>query len=106
MQSDFEKAAWEYDIESYLQTYLVPMMPRPQFVSGLKKRLFESMEPAEVFVESDSTEVLRKVLLGGAGVLSSVFILVASIRTVLTIIGAIGAIRQLRQKRMGEATSA
>ena len=106
MQSDFDKTAWEYDMETYLQTYLVPLAPRPQFVAGLKKRLFESMQPAEVTLESDSTELLRKVLLGGAGVVSSVFLLVAGIRAVVTIIGAIGAIRQLRQKRMGEATGA
>jgi hypothetical protein len=104
MHSDFEKASWEYDMETYLQTYLVPLAPRPQFVAGLKKRLFDSMDPSEITVESDSTELLHKVLLGGAGVVSSVFLLVASIRAVITIIGAIGAIRQLRQKRISEAT--
>ena len=84
----------DYDLEqleSYLQSTLITVEPRPAFVQGLKLRLLEA--PLD---EPLAGGTFSYALLAMAGIVSGVVILATSIRATVTILGAFGLIRSMR----------
>ena len=77
------------DFEVYLSESLTPINPRPEFVNELKQRLLGSKER-----RIDRNKVLRYSVFGTAGVVSTLILIVTSIRTVMTVMGTIRMLRR------------
>ena len=82
------------EMEAKLQESLVPVTPRPTFVSALKGRLMTAPEPKL----PSMPPALQYTILGGLGLISSILIVVTGIRAAVTLIGALGLISQLRKR--------
>lgn len=80
-------------MESYLQNAMRPVQIRPEFVEGLRMRLLK--EPLPKPGLSTGAQYL---ILGAAGVLSSVVIIIAGIRATVLILGALGLLRQMKNQ--------
>ena len=85
------------DLEKYLEEIMVPVAPRPRFVTDLRRRLIKAFDEIEPETKNGvNPEVLRYSVIAGAGVLSSVLILITSIRAIKTLAGTIGALRRTK----------
>jgi len=80
-------------IEDYLYSALYPVNPSSTFVQSLRSRLMDAPEPV-----NRSKEIMQYSLLGLAGVLSGIIIIVTGIRATVTILGALGLLRQARNR--------
>jgi len=88
-------------IEDYLYSALYPVNPSSTFVQSLKSRLMDAPEPV-----NRSKEIMQYSLLGLAGVLSGIIIIVTGIRATVTILGALGILRQVRNRANRQGTAA
>jgi len=77
------------DFEFYLSETLTPINPNPVFVYELKQRLVGSK-----IKNNNRTKILRYSVFGTAGVISSLILIVTSIRTVITVMGTIRMLRR------------
>lgn len=89
-------------MEAVLENVLHPIVPRPQFVDGLRKGLMEY----DFFEdEGDSSISQQDIIVILAGFFSAAILLSIGIRLLMTLIGALGIIhyqrRQMHQKRIG-----
>jgi hypothetical protein len=84
-------------LERYLDRTLQPVIPRAEFVDTLRDKLNRVELQAEEDILNKEPRALHYALLGGAGILSSLLLLITGIRAVVTLIGAIGALKQMRQ---------
>lgn len=95
-------------IESYLRSLMEPVAPRAQFIKNLRARLFGRATHDETGLEVDFAP--NYVLIAGAGILSSVLILITGIRALITLKGTIGTLRrvktQVAQKQSAPITPA
>lgn len=95
-------------MERYLQSLMEPVTPRALFINNLRNRLFGRKDPVVPDLEVDFAP--HYALIAGAGILSSVLILITSIRALLTLKGTIGSLRRVRsqvaQKRSAPLTPA
>ena len=95
-------------METYLQSMMEPVAPRPLFIKNLGERLFGRLANDAPDLEVEIAP--HYALLAGAGILSSVLILVTSIRAFLTLKGTIVSLRRVRsqvaQKRSAPLTPA
>ena len=82
------------EMEAKLKESLVPVNPRPVFVSALKERILTA---PEVKLPS-MPPALQYSILGALGLFSSILIIVTGIRATVTLIGALGLISQLRKR--------
>ena len=95
-------------IEAYLQSLMEPVAPRALFIKNLRDRLFsrKDRDEPELVVDFEPNYVL----IAGAGVLSSILILITGIRALVTLKGTIGALRrvkaQVSQKQSAPLTPA
>ena len=93
---DFEELA---AIEAYLQSMMEPVEPRPICIKNLRKRLFGNLDPKEPVLEIDlAPQAPHYMLLAGAGIVSSILIVITSIRAVAKLIGTIEALRRTRSQ--------
>jgi hypothetical protein len=82
-------------LEIQLAEVLVPIIPRVDFISDLKKRLI---------VEPDDSLLVRKqnpiqvILLGFAGVISGVLILLIGFRAIIALLGGKGYLQQIKEQ--------
>jgi hypothetical protein len=94
-------------LEARLAEVLVPVVPRVDFISDLKKRL---LADEEVSLLTKQQNPIQAILLGFAGVISGVLILLISLRAIITLLGGKGYFQlkgQLQQKKsqtVGSAT--
>lgn len=95
------------DLEAYLWEMLVPVTPQTEFVGSLRERLL--VEPQDILVQKKSKPV-QGILLGSAGVLSGVLLLILGGRAIIGLLGGKGYLQQLRsqvqQKRAQSLPSA
>ena len=85
------------DLEAYLEATFQPVKPRPGFVSILREKLLVIPIPVR-----SSLALFRYALLGIAGLVSSLIILVTGIRATVTVLGTLGILHHIRgeiQKR-------
>lgn len=85
-------------LERYLDRNLQPVAPRAEFVIALRDKLNQVELQAEENLHEREPRALHLALLGGAGVLSSILMVITGVRAVLALIGAIGALKQMRQQ--------
>lgn len=84
-------------LEGYLDWALQPVSPHAEFVDALRDKLIRAeIKGEEDFLEKEPRG-LHLALLGGAGVLSSLLLVITGVRAVLALIGAVGALKQMRQ---------
>jgi hypothetical protein len=86
------------NLEGYLDRTLQPVLPRAEFVDALRDRLSRAEIQTEQDILEKEPRALHYALLGGAGILSSLLLLITGIRAVIALIGAIGALKQMRQR--------
>lgn len=95
-------------MERYLQSLMEPVTPRALFINNLRNRLLGRRDPDVPGLEVDLAP--HYALIAGAGILSSVLILITSIRALLTLKGTISTLRRVRsqvaQKRSAPFTPA
>jgi hypothetical protein len=84
-------------LEGFLDRSLQPVSPRAEFVDALRSKLTRVEIKAEEDILEKEPRALHIALLGGAGVLSSLLLLITGVRAVVALIGAIGALKQMRQ---------
>ena len=89
------------DMEGYLEAALYPVDPRKVFVGDLKSRLINAP-----VVEITSAEVVQYALLGLAGILSGLIIIITGIRATITILSALGVLRHARSQAGQKGASA
>ena len=77
------------DLELKLQTYLVPVTPRPDFVDGLRKNLLKQV-PEISFVIGPQEQKLQTGVLIAGGVLGATAMFLTGIRGAVSIVGVIG----------------
>jgi hypothetical protein len=85
-------------LEDYLGHTLHPVTPRAEFVGALRDKLSRVELKAEENLLEKEPRALHLALLGGAGILSSLLLVITGVRAVLALIGAIGALKQMRQQ--------
>lgn len=90
-------------LESQLAEVLVPVFPRVDFVSDLKTRL---LNESIISIRSKKQNPLQAVLLGFAGVISGVVILLIGLRAILHLLSGKGSILQLRRQIQPKKTQA
>jgi hypothetical protein len=83
-------------VEAYLQSLLEPVTPRALFVKNLRDRVFGRKELDAPGLELDLEPSYA--LIAGAGILSSVLILITGIRALITLKGTIGALRRVKSQ--------
>ena len=81
-------------MEEIMQESLVPITPRPAFISALKERILSAPEPKV----PSMAPALQYTLLGFIGLFSSLLIIVTGIRATITLLGALGIISQMRKR--------
>jgi hypothetical protein len=86
------------NMERYLDRTLQPVAPRAEFVDALRDKLNRVELQAEENILENEPRALHYALLGGAGILSSLLLVITGIRAVVALIGAIGALKQMRQR--------
>lgn len=92
------------EIEDYLESMLLPVEPRPQYIDELRLRL---IQPTGIDLsERVSPEMLRKLAFTGAGIASGVLVLLTAVRAVVALLGALGYLRILKEKDAAPATPA
>jgi hypothetical protein len=83
------------DLETYLFEVLVPVTPQTEFVGSLRERLL--VEPESILVQRKAGPV-QGILLGSAGVLSGVILLVLGGRAIIALIRGKGYLQQLKNQ--------
>lgn len=91
-------------LEGYLGRTLQPVTPRAEFVDALRDKLSRVDLQAEENLLEKGPRALHLALLGGAGILSSLLLVITGIRAVIALVGAIGAIKQMRQQLAAKPT--
>ena len=85
-------------LEGQLDWALQPVSPRVEFVDALRDKLIRVEIKAEEDILEEEPRGLHLALLGGAGILSSLLLVITGVRAVIALIGAIGALKQMRQR--------
>ena len=88
-------------LQAFLQSRLLPVEPRPDFVSGLRKRI-----QAEGRVESKSPQNQNIGLWVGMGVVTSLLVVATGIRAAIAIAALTGLFYQHRSQRKPERSIA
>lgn len=83
------------ELESLLETYLIPVKPRPEFVTQLRRRLLDSTRPRVNFPGEKYLDYGLITLVSLAG---SALVLITGIRTVLTVMSALGIIHLVKSQ--------
>lgn len=83
------------ELESLLETYLVPVKPRPEFVKQLRRRLLDSARPKVHFPGDKYLDYGLITLVSLAG---SALVLITGIRAVLTVMSALGIIHLVKSQ--------
>jgi hypothetical protein len=86
------------NLEGYLDRAMQPVTPRAEFVDALRDKLTRVEIKAEDDILEKEPRALHMALLGGAGILSSLLLVITGVRAVVALIGAIGALKQMRQR--------
>ena len=74
--------------ETYLDNTIMPVIPREEFITGLRQKLEKSKSRA-----TNRRKAFRYSVLGTAGVLSSLILVATSIKATITLVGAIRILR-------------
>jgi hypothetical protein len=82
------------NLEGYLDRALQPVTPRAEFVHTLRDKLSRVEIKAEKDILEKEPRALHFALLGGAGILSSLLLVITSVRAVIALIAALKQIRQ------------
>ena len=85
-------------LEGYLDRTLQPVVPRPEFVDALRDNLNRVELQAEEDLLEKEPRALHLALLGGAGILSSLLLVITGVRAVIALVGAVSAFKQMRQQ--------
>ena len=85
-------------LEGYLDRTLQPVVPRPEFVDALRDNLNRVELQAEEDLLEKEPRALHLALLGGAGILSSLLLVITGVRAVIALVGAVSALKQMRQQ--------
>jgi hypothetical protein len=83
------------DLETYLFEVLVPVTPQTEFVGSLRERLL--VEPESILVQRKADPV-QGILLGSAGVLSGVLLLVLGGRAIIALFRGKGYLQQFKNQ--------
>jgi hypothetical protein len=86
------------NLEGFLDRTLQPVNPRAEFVDALRDKLTRVEIKAEENILEKEPRALHIALLGGAGVLSSLLLVITGVRAVVALIGAIGVLKQMRPR--------
>ncbi len=76
-------------LELKLQTTLIPVAPRPEFVEALRKRLLKQVSEIDLILEPQSQKLQTGLLITG-GVLGAIAMVLTGVRGVVSIAGVIG----------------
>jgi hypothetical protein len=88
------------DLETYLHAMLTPVSLRTGFMEELRLRLLQ-----EGSVKSNERRYLKYAVLGIAGVLSSIILVITGIRATFTLIGAVRIFSQVRDSVRKDAAA-
>lgn len=88
------------DLEACLQSYLIPVVPRPAFVGELKARLLSAPTPENDF------GLWHYAALVAAGAFSGILIVATGVRLTLMLVAALGLFSRARQKSPAPARPA
>jgi hypothetical protein len=83
------------DLETYLFEVLVPVTPQTEFVGSLRERLL--VEPESILVQRKADPV-QGIILGSAGVLSGVLLLVLGGRAIIALFRGKGYLQQFKNQ--------
>lgn len=83
------------ELESLLETYLIPVKPRTEFVTQLKRRLLDSTRPR---VNFPTQRYLDYGLIALVSLAGSALVLITGIRAVLTVMSALGIIHLVKNQ--------
>ena len=76
-------------LESKLQLTLVPVIPRSDFVSGLRQNLMKQASEIELTPETQN-RTLQTGLLIASGILGSIFVVLTGVRGLISLVGVGG----------------
>ena len=77
-------------LQNELQDKLTPMEPRTQFVSDLRLRLMDQFTTPDVDPQMSQQQALQTGLLVTGGILGSLIVVLAGIRSLVSFIGLVG----------------
>jgi hypothetical protein len=84
-----------HKMEAQLQAVLKPVVPRPEFVSDLKRRLTNKPE-ASVPIKIQEHDILQYGLLTAAGLLSGTLLLIFGVKAVVSLLNSLGVLQNLK----------
>jgi hypothetical protein len=93
-------------LEKYLQSMLLPVEPRQEYLTYLHERLANEEGMRISLLDHFSPLTLRNVLITGVGIISSLLILITGVRAILALMSALSFLRHLKQKREAGASPA
>ncbi len=76
-------------LELKLQTTLIPVIPRPEFIAGLRKSLLKQVPEINLTLEPQSQKLQTGLLITG-GVLGAMAMVLTGIRGLVSVVGVIG----------------
>lgn len=82
------------ELELRLQSTLIPVIPRPEFVAGLRENLLDQIPEIDLILEPQSQKLQTGLLITG-GVLGAVAMILTGIRGVVSIVGVVGLLISL-----------
>ena len=83
------------EIEALLDHYLRPVDPRPEFVSQLQQRLFDSARPV---VRINGKKYLEYGFIAVASLIGSALVIMTGVRAVLTVMSALGILHFVKSR--------
>jgi len=90
------------ELEALLDHYLRPVNPRPEFVSQLQQRLFDSTRPV---VRINGEKYLDYGFIVVASLIGSALVIMTGVRALLTVMSALGILHFVKSRSNDEQIS-
>lgn len=91
LKSSQQKQAELAGLETYLSATLQPVRPRAEFVNGLQQRLLHP-----VVEERPALSRAQYIILGVAGTLTSLVLVITGVKATISILGKLGVLDQIK----------
>jgi hypothetical protein len=91
-------------LERELENALVPVKPRPEFVTGLRRNLLRQNFEIDLVPKSENKNLQSGILITG-GILSALLMVVTGVRGMVSVIGVIGLLISIFREDSQEATT-
>lgn len=91
-------------LESKLQRILVPVVPRSEFVGGLRKRLLKQVPEIELTVQPQNQALQTGLLITG-GIVGGIFVVLTGVRGLVSLVGVIGLLVSWLKQNSQDSTT-